>query len=72
MFRSKFIDSELSEMFNLKNIDTQLANVQSTTFKNLNKVVFDAMLSQIFLSFKFKIIKFKKMRKYKNQSKNEH
>ena len=41
-------------------------------FKNLNNVIVDALLSQISLSFKFKIIKFEKIKIYKNQSENEH
>ena len=32
----------------------------------------DALLSNISLSFKLKIIKFEKMKTYKNQSENEH
>ena len=32
----------------------------------------DALLLNIFLSFKSKIIKFKKMKAYKSQSENEH
>ena len=32
----------------------------------------DALLLQLFLSIKFKIIKFKKMRTYKNQSEKEY
>ena len=41
-------------------------------FENLNETAIDVLLSQILLSFKFKIIKFEKMRVYKNQSENEH
>ena len=59
-------------MFNLKNTDAQSANFQFYTFKNSNKTMIDALLSQTLLSFKFKIIKFKKMRTYKSQSENEH
>ena len=59
-------------MFNLRDANAQLANVQSLIFKNLNETAIDALLSQISLSFKFKIIKFEKMRIYKDQSKNEH
>ena len=59
-------------MFNLKDVGAQLANVQSLTFENLSETATDALLSQISLSFKFKIIKFEKMRIYKKQSENEH
>ena len=59
-------------MFNLKNVDTQSTNAQSLTFENSNKATVDALLSQISLSFKFKIIKLEKMRIYKNQSKSEY
>ena len=53
-------------MFNLRNVEAQLVNVQSLTFKNLNETTIDALISQILLSFKFKIIKFEKMRIYKS------
>ena len=59
-------------MFNLKYADMQSTNIQSLMFKNLNKTAIDALFLQILLSFKFKIIKFEKMRIYKNQSENEH
>ena len=53
--------------------DSQLTNVQSMKFKkSIIAAAADALLSSIFLSFKSKIIKFKKMRIYKNQSENEH
>ena len=42
------------------------------TSENLNETTIDVLLSQILLSFKFKIIKFEKMRAYKSQSENEH
>ena len=40
--------------------------------EDLSETVVDALFSQISLSFKFKIIKFEKMRAYKGQSENEH
>ena len=70
--RSDFIESESSEMFNFKNADAASANVQSLMFKNSSETATDVLLSQIFLLFKFKIIKLEKMRVYKNQSENEH
>ena len=71
-FRNNFIKFELFKIFNLKNADAQLTNIQSLTFKNLNKTAIDALLLQISLSFKFKIIKFEKIKVYKSQSENEH
>ena len=60
-------------MLNLKNVDAQSTNAQSTIFKKLNATVAaDALLSQITLSPKSKIIKFEKIKIYKNQSENEH
>ena len=59
-------------MFNLKNADVQSTNVQFLIFKNLNETAIDVLFLQISLSFKFKIIKFKKMRIYKKQNENEH
>ena len=59
-------------MFNLKNDDAQSMSAQSLTSKNLNEAAIDTLLSQISLSFKFKIIKFEKIKVYKNQSENEH
>ena len=50
----------------------QSTSVQSLTFKNLNEAAIDALLLQISLSFKSKIIKFEKMNIYRSQSKNEH
>ena len=42
-------------------------------FKKLTvAAIADALLSSIFLSFKSKIIKFEKIKAYKNQSKYEH
>ena len=72
-FKSDSIESESFETLNLKNADAQSANVQSTIFEKSNATVAaDALLSQITLSPKLKIIKFEKMRTYKNQSENEH
>ena len=65
-FRNDFIEFESSEMFNLKNADVASTNAQSLTFKNSSETAVDVLLSQILLSFKFKIIKFEKMRIYKN------
>ena len=66
-FKSDFIEFEFSEMLNLKNADAQSTNVQSTIFEKSNAAVaIDALLSQIILSFKLKIIKFEKMRTYKD------
>ena len=60
-------------MLSLKNVDAQSANAQSTIFKKLKTIVaVDALLSQIILSSKSKIIKFEKIRTYKNQSENKH
>ena len=69
---SDFTEFESFETFNLKNVDAQSSNVQFLTSKNLNETAIDALLLQISLSFKFKIIKLEKMRIYKSQSKNEH
>ena len=71
-FRNNFIEFELFEIFNLKDVDTQSANAQLMTFKNLNSAVVDALFLQILLLFKFKIIKFEKIKTYKSQSENEH
>ena len=60
-------------MLNLKNVDVQSTNVQSTFFKKSNATIaIDALLSQITLSLKLKIIKFEKMKVYKNQNENKH
>ena len=72
MFRNDLTESELFEMFNLKNADAASTNTQSLTFKNLSEIAIDVLLSQIFLSSKFKIIKSEKMKIYKSQSENEH
>ena len=69
---NNFIEFESFEMFNKKNVDMQSANAQLIIFKNSNEKIIDALLLQISLSFKFKIIKFEKMRIYKSQSENEH
>ena len=66
-FKSDFIEFESFKTLNLKNVDAHSTNVQSTIFKKLNATIaVDALLSQIILSFKSKIIKFEKMRTYKN------
>ena len=65
-FRSDFIESESSEMFNLKDAGAAPTSAQSLTFENSNETAADVLLSQISLSFKFKMIKFKKMRIYKD------
>ena len=59
-------------MFNLRNADAASTSTQSLTSENLSETAADVLLSQIFLSFKFKIIKLEKMRAYKSQSENEH
>ena len=59
-------------MSSLKNADATSTNVQSLTPENLSETAIDMLLSQISLSFKFKIIKVEKMRIYKDQSENEH
>ena len=59
-------------MFNLENVNVQSANAQFLTSENLNEAAIDVLFSQISLSFKFKIIKFEKMRIYKDQSENKH
>ena len=65
--KSDFIKSESFEMLSLRNVDAQSTNVQLTIIKKLNAIIaIDALLSQITLSFKSKIIKFKKMKTYKN------
>ena len=71
--KSNFIEFKLFETLNLENVNAQSTSVQSTIFKKSNAIVaVDALLLQITLSFKLKIIKFEKMRTYKNQSENEH
>ena len=66
-FKNDFIEFESFETLSLKNVDAQSANVQSTIFEKSNATVaVDALLSQITLSFKSKIIKFEKMKIYKN------
>ena len=65
-FRNDFIEFKLSEMFNLKNVDVQPTNVLFLTFKNLNEIAIDIFLLQILLFFKFKIIKFEKIKIYKS------
>ena len=71
--KNDFIEFKSFETLNLKNADAQSTNIQSTIFKkSKTTVAVDALLSQITLSFKSKIIKFEKMKIYKNQNKNEH
>ena len=70
--RSDFIESESLKMFNLRDADAALTSAQSLTSENLSETAADVLLSQIPLSFKFKIIKLEKMRIYKSQSENEH
>ena len=70
--RSDSTESELSEMFNLKNAGAASTNAQSLTSENSNETATDVLLLQISLSLKFKIIKFEKLRTYKSQSENEH
>ena len=57
-------------MFNLKNANAHLTNVQSMTSENLSKEIVDALLLQILLSFDFNIIKFEKTKTYKDQCEN--
>ena len=59
-------------MFNLRDVDAQSTNTQSLTFENSNETAIDALLLQISLLFKLKIIKFEKIKIYKSQSENEH
>ena len=59
-------------MFSLKNAGAASASAQSLTSKNSSETAADVLLSQISLSFKFKIIKLEKIRIYKSQSENEH
>ena len=59
-------------MFNLKNVNAALTNVQSLTFENLSETATDVLLSQISLSSKSKIIKSEKMKIYKSQDENKH
>ena len=58
-------------MFNLKDVGAQSTSAHLTIF-DLSDAAVDALLSQISLSFKFKIIKLEKIRTYKDQSENEH
>ena len=66
-FKNNFIEFESFETLSLKNVDAQSTNVQLIIFEKLNAIVAaDVLLSQITLSFKLKIIKFKKMKTYKS------
>ena len=72
-FKNNLIKFKSFEILSLENVDAQSANAQLTIFKKLNATnAVDALLSQITLSPKLKIIKFEKMKTYKNQSENEH
>ena len=65
--KNDFIEFKLFKMLSLKNVDAQSASVQSTIFKKSDATIaIDALLSQITLSLKLKIIKFEKMRIYKS------
>ena len=67
MCKSDSIEFKPFKMLSLENADAQSTNVQSTTFEKLNAIIaIDALLLQIILSFKSKIIKFKKMKVYKS------
>ena len=60
-------------MLSSKIADSQSANAQLKKFKkSIVAAAVNALLSNISLSFKSKIIKFEKMKAYKNQSENEH
>ena len=72
VLRSDFTEPESSEMFSLKDAGAVPTSAQSLAPENLSGTAIDVLLSQIFLSFKFKIIKSEKMRVYKDQSENEH
>ena len=72
-FKNDFTEFKSFEVLSSKIADNQLTNVQSMRFKKLTvAVTADALLLNISLSFKLKIIKFEKMRTYKSQSENEH
>ena len=64
--RNNSTEFESLEMFNLENAGAKSMNVQSLTFENSSETATDALLSQISLSFKSKIIKFEKMKIYKS------
>ena len=65
--KSDFLEFKSFEMLNLENADAQSTNAQSTIFKKSDVIIaIDALLLQIILSLKSKIIKFKKMKTYKN------
>ena len=60
-------------MLNSKIAESQSTNTQSIKFKKLTiAAAADVLLSSISLLFKSKIIKFEKMRTYKDQSENKH
>ena len=67
MLKRDFTESESFKILNLRNVDAQSTNAQSTIFEKLNATIaVDALLSQITLSFKLKIMKFEKIKTYKN------
>ena len=71
--KSDFTKFESSEILSLKIAENQLANVQSMKFKKSTvAATANALLLNISLSFKSKIINSEKMKVYKNQSENEH
>ena len=67
MFKSDFIEFESFKVLNFKIAESQSANVQLIRFKELIvATAADALLLNISLLFKSKIIKFKKMKTYKS------
>ena len=65
--KSDSTESELFKMSSSEIADNQSASVQSMRFKkSIVAVTADALLSNIFLSFKSKIIKSEKMKAYKS------
>ena len=71
--KSNSIKFESFEVLSSEIADSQSANAQSMRFKKSTvAAAADALLLNISLLFKSKIIKFEKMRTYKSQSENEH
>ena len=68
--RNNSTEFESFKIFKLRNANAQSTTAHSMIFKNLNNTVIDTLLLQILLSFKFKIIKFEKIRTYKDQNEN--
>ena len=65
--KSDFTEFKSFETLSLENADAQSTNVQSMIFEKSNATAaIDALLSQITLPLKSKIIKFEKMRTYKD------